>query len=75
MQADSNSSIKKHNGGIPPGVLNLITKWIKVVSFTPKHPPDKRIVKIRRGLENVPQSLHCVIPTMAKKRRRQTSEY
>ena len=34
MQADSNSSTLKHSGGITRGVLNLSSKWMKVISFT-----------------------------------------
>ena len=66
MQTDSNSSTIKHSGGITPVVLNLSTKWMKVVSFTAMylHLRCLRIHQIRGwlkfgwGLDNGLQSLH-----------------
>jgi len=66
MQADSNRSIMKHSGGKTPYLLNLSTKWMKVVSFAAMslHFRCLNIHQIRgrlkfgRGLNNGPQSLH-----------------
>ena len=66
MQADSNSSIIKHSGGKTPCVLNLSTKWMKVVSFTAMSlhlrcfntHQIRGWLKFGRGLDNGPQSLH-----------------
>jgi hypothetical protein len=66
MQTDSNSSTIKHSGGITPVVLNLSTKWMKVVSFTAMYLHLRRLsthqikggLKFGGGLDSGLQSLH-----------------